>query len=798
MHGAAIVDPGQIPAAFHAKISIPADSSVDWEGLRVTSAADNQWIGKRTIRPDGEDKVTGRAAFGADFAQAGMLWGKVLRSPHPHARIKSIDLQRAAAAPGVKAVMTGADLVDFPLDTPVLVGPADMRFVSRNVMARDKALYAGHAVAAVAATTAEAAEAALELIEVDYELLPWVIDVDEAMQPDAPVLHDFLRTQGDDSAPDAPTNVASRAEFTLGDVDDGFGEADVVIERDFKTKPVHQGYIEPHACLVSVAADGRATIWSSSQGQFMVRNATAKMTGAKLSEIRAIPAEIGGGFGGKTIVYLEPLAYTLSKKAGAPVKMVMTREEVFRATGPTAGSSNTVRIGARRDGRIVAAQACFRFQAGAFPGSPVRAASNCAFAPYAIDNVKVVGYDVVANRPKCNAYRAPGSPIAAFGVESVIDELAGELGIDPIEFRLRNAAREGTRAAYGPTFRQIGFEETLHAAQTHPHYATPNNRRQGRGVACGFWFNVGGESSAQVNVNEDGTVAVTTGHPDIGGSRASMVNIVAEMLGIHYRNVSAQVGDTNTIGFSATTGGSRVTFSAGTAVSAAAERVVEQLRERAAMLWDIDPDAVDWHNGHARPAGANAGDFEPLSLADIAAKAAQTGGPITAQVSVNAQGAAPAFATHVCDVEVDEETGRVEVVRYTAVQDAGRAIHPSYVEGQIQGGVAQGIGWALNEEYIFDASGRLDNAGFLDYRMPVASDLPMIDTVLVEVPNDAHPHGVRGVGEVPIAPPMAAVANAIHDAVGLRLRELPMSPPKVLAALESCRLRDGVKREGHH
>ena len=749
----------------------------------MTSEYNNRWIGKRTIRPDGEDKVTGRASFGADFAQAGMLWGKVLRSPHPHARIRSIDLERAAAAPGVKAVMSGADLVDFPLDTPVLVGPADMRFVSRNVMARDKALYAGHAVAAVAATTAEAAEVALDMIDVDYEPLPWVIDVDDAMQPDAPVLHEFLRTQGGDSTADAPTNVASRAEFTLGDVDDAFAEADVVIERDFKTKPVHQGYIEPHACLVSVAADGRATIWSSSQGQFMVRNATAKMTGAKLSEIRAIPAEIGGGFGGKTIVYLEPLAYTLSKKAGAPVKMVMTREEVFRATGPTAGSSNTIKIGARRDGRIVAAEATFRFQAGAFPGSPVRGASNCAFAPYAIDNVRVVGYDVVANRPKCNAYRAPGSPIAAFGVESVIDELAGELGLDPIEFRLKNAAREGTRAAYGPTFRRIGFEETLHAAKDHPHYATPKNGRRGRGVACGFWFNVGGESSAQVNVNEDGTVAVTTGHPDIGGSRASMVNIVAETLGIHYRNVSVQVGDTNTIGYSATTGGSRVTFSAGTAVSEATERVVEQLRERAALLWDIDPAAVDWNNGHARPAGANAGDFEPLSLAELAAKASQTGGPITAHVSVNAQGAAPAFATHVCDVEVDEETGRVEVVRYTAVQDAGRAIHPGYVEGQMQGGVAQGIGWALNEEYIFDASGRLDNAGFLDYRMPVASDLPMIDTVVVEVPNDAHPHGVRGVGEVPIAPPMAAVANAIHDAVGLRLRELPMSPPKVLAAL---------------
>ncbi len=749
----------------------------------MADETDNKWIGKRTIRPDGEDKVTGRANFGADFAQPGMLWGKVLRSPHPHARIKSINLERAAAADGVRAVMRGSDLVDFPVDVPAPAGPQDLRYVSRNVMARDKVLYAGHALAAVAATSARAAEAALDLIDVEYELLPWVIDVEDAMKPDAPVLHDFMYTAGVDPKPSAPSNIASRSGLTLGDVDAGFAQADIIIERPFKTKPVHQGYIEPHACLVDVSPDGRATIWSSSQGHFMVRNVTARMTGAKLSDIRAIPAEIGGGFGGKTIIYLEPLAYTLSRKAGAPVKMVMTRDEVFRATGPTAGSSNTIKIGARRDGRITAAEATFHFQAGAFPSSPIRGASNCAFSAYAIDNVKVVGYDVVENRPKCNAYRAPGSPIAAFGVESVIDELAAELGIDPIEMRLMNAAREGTRAAYGPTYRRIGFEETLRAAQSHPHYSAPKGRRKGRGVACGGWMNAGGESSAQINVNEDGTVAITTGHPDIGGSRASMVNIAAETLGIHYRNISAQVGDTNSIGYSASTGGSRVTFAAGAAVSSAAERMVEQLRERAAMLWDIDVDAVEWKNGHAHPAGSNAGEFEPLSLAELASKSALTGGPIAVQVSVNAQGAAPAFATHICDVEVDEETGRVDVTRYTAVQDAGRAIHPGYVEGQMQGGVAQGIGWALNEEYIYDEDGHLENPGFLDYRVPVASDLPMIDTIVVEVPNDAHPLGVRGAGEVPIVPPMAAVANAIHDATGLRLCELPMSPPKVLAAL---------------
>ncbi len=745
---------------------------------------DNKWIGKRTIRPDGADKVTGRAAFGADHSLPGMLWGKVLRSPHPHAIIKSINLGKAASLPGVKAVMSGDDLPIIPLDKPLMVGPADMRYVSRNIMARDKVMYAGHAVAAVAATSSRIAQEALALIEVDYEILPHVIDVEEAMRPDAPVLHDFLFTGGVTPKPETPSNIANRLEFKIGDLDAGFAAADVTVERTFRTKPVHQGYIEPHACLVSVAMDGQATIWSSSQGHFMVRNATAKLTGMAVADIHAIPMEIGGGFGGKTIVYLEPLAMILARKSGSPVKMMMSREEVFRATGPTSGSYNTVKIGATKKGKITAASAVFRFQAGAFPGAPARPAAMCAFAPYNIENVESVGIDVVMNRAKSNAYRAPGSPIAAHAVESTLDELADKLGIDPVEFRLQNAAAEGVKSAYGPTFKKIGFVETLQAAKAHPHYDAPLGPNQGRGVACGFWFNVGGESSAQLHINEDGTVTVITGHPDIGGSRASMVNIAAEMLGIDYKNVRAQIGDTNAIGISATTGGSRVTFSAGMAVTKVTELVKQTLRERAAKIWDIDVEAVVWEDGNARPAGSNAGEFDPLSLADLAAKATATGGPINGQVSINAQGAAPAFATHICDVEVDPETGRVEIIRYTAVQDAGRAVHPSYVEGQIQGGVAQGVGWALNEEYIYDEAGQLENPGFLDYRMPVASDLPMIDTVIVEIPNADHPHGVRGVGEVPIVPPMAAVANAIQDAAGLRLNDLPMSPPKVLAALE--------------
>ncbi len=716
----------------------------------------------------------------------GMLWGKVKRSPHAHARILSINTAKAEALPGVKAVITWEDFPAIASEEAFVgEGPMNFRDLSRNCMARERALYDGHAVAAVAAISPAIAEQACELIEVDYHVLPHVIDVEEAMKPDAPLLHDDLYTQGVEPKPTRPSNIAKRVAFAKGDIEAGFRDADVTIERRYTTKPVHQAYIEPHACVVSYANDGQCTIWSSSQGQFMVRAYCAKLLGLDISDIRAIPAEIGGGFGGKTLVYLEPLALAMAKKSGRPVKMVMSREEVFRGTGPTSGGVIEVKIGAKKDGRIVAADLALKYQAGAFPGSPVGPGCMCGFAMYDIPNVNIVGYDVVSNRPKVAAYRAPGAPISSFGVESCMDELAAQLGIDPLALREKNAAKDGTKAAHGPTYVNIGYAETVDAAKNHPHLQHKLGPNQGRGVASGFWFNIGGESSAAVHINEDGTAVVVSGNPDIGGSRASIAMMAAEVLGIPVEKVRPIVGDTSSIGFSFLTGGSRVTFATGMAATQAAEKVVEQLKQRAAMIWDIPPDAVEWKDGKAYPAGANAGSFEPLPLAEIALKAGRTGGPISAEVSLNAQGAGPGFATHICDVEVDPETGHVKILRYTAVQDVGRAIHPSYVEGQIQGGVTQGVGWALNEEYIYDKDGRLENPGFLDYRCPVASDMPMIEAVMVEVPNPRHPFGARGVGEVPIVPPMAAVANAIAAATGIRLRDLPMSPPRLRAALDA-------------
>ncbi len=744
-----------------------------------------QVVGTRPIRPDGVDKVTGRANFGADMTMPGMLWGRIKRSPHAHARIVSINTEKAQTLPGVRAVITRADFPDItPERAHIGAAPHNLRDMSLNCMAKGKVLYEGHPVAAVAATSPLIAEQALDLIEVEYEVLQHVMDVEAAMAETAPLLHDNIFTAGIEPKPEKPSNIAKVVRFAKGDVKAGFEEADLVIERRYTTKPVHQGYIEPHACLVSVGADGQTIIYSSSQGQFMVRAYTSRICGADIANIRAIPAEIGGGFGGKTIIYLEPLAYMLSKKSGRPVKIVMSREEVFRATGPTSGAVVEVKLGAKRDGHIVAAQSILKYQAGAFPGSPVQQGCICAMAVYDFPNALTVGYDVVCNRPKVAAYRAPGAPIGSFALESCVDELARELRIDPLRMREINGAKDGAKATHGITWVNIGYQKTLEAARASQHMKVALKPNQGRGIASGYWHNAGGESSAAVHVNEDGTVTVTEGHPDIGGSRASMAMMVAEVLHIPFERVRPVVGDTTAIGFSASTGGSRVTFAGGMAVTQAAEKVIEVLKKRAAVMWEISADAVEWKDGKVYPAGLNAGTFEPLDLAAIAARSARTGGPISAEVQINAQGQAPGFTTHICDVEVDPETGHVKILRYTAIQDVGRAIHPSYVEGQMQGGVAQGIGWALNEEYVYDQDGHLENPGFLDYRVPVCSDLPMIEAILIEVPNPRHPFGARGVGEVPIVPPMAAVANAIADATGLRLRDLPMSPPKLRAALD--------------
>ncbi|ESZ19724.1 xanthine dehydrogenase family protein molybdopterin-binding subunit [Mesorhizobium sp. L48C026A00] len=738
-------------------------------------------VGTRPIRPDGVDKVTGRARYGADFNMAGQLVGRVLRSPHAHATIRKIDTSKAEKLNGVKAVITAADLPDLT------DGDAAMYDILDNCMARKKALYDGHAVAAVAAVDARTARQALKLIEVDYEVLPHVTDVDEAMKHSAPVLDDTIFTEGLEQKPVKPSNVTKRSQYGHGDIHEGFGQADYVVERSFKTEQTHQGYIEPHACVASVSPDGTADLWVCTQGHFVYRQHCAQLLGMEASKLRVTSSEIGGGFGGKTHVWAEPVALALSRKAGRPVKLVMTRDEVFRASGPTSATSIDVRIGARKDGTITAAEATLRYSCGPYAGMWAELGAMTAFACYNLANVRTVGYEVLVNRPKTAAYRAPSAPMAAFAVESAVDELAKEIGMDPVEFRIRNAAQEGTRSSYGPVYGPIGIGPTLEAAKNHPHMQAPLGKNQGRGMACGFWFNFGGQTCTDLNIGMDGSVSLAVGTVDVGGSRASLSLVAAEELGIAYEQIKAVVADTSSLGYNDMTDGSRGTFSSSMATISAARNAIKILRERAAQMWDVPVDDVLWENGHAIAKGEKYGNLAALSLKEIAAGSGKTGGPIAGHSELVADGAGVSFATHICDIEVDPETGATRVLRYTVVQDAGKAVHPTYVEGQYQGGAAQGIGWALNEEYVYGKDGRLQNPGFLDYRIPVCSDLPMIDTQILEIPNPNHPYGVRGVGETSIVPPLAAIANAVSNAAGVRMTHIPMSPPRILAAIEAER-----------
>ena len=748
----------------------------------VLSEVEYNVVGKRHIRPDGVDKVTGRAQYGADIQLAGLLQGKILRSPHAHARIKFIDTTGAEAYPGVRAVVTAQDLPFAALTREELGGDYQrLKFANNHVLAADKVLFKGHPVAAVAADSQHVAEEALKLIQVEYEVLPPAMTVREAMEPDAPLLHEDLFTSEFGELSNRPSNIASHMAFETGDVEQGFAQADVVVEREYETASVHQGYIEPHNSTAFWNTDGQLNIWCSTQGPFVVRTNVADILRHPVSRVKVTPMEIGGGFGGKITAYLDPIAALLSKKSGRPVKLLMSRTEVFEASGPAPGTWMKVKLGVTNDGKISAFDITLAFEAGAYPGSPVMQGAACAMACYDVSNGRINGYDVVVNKPKTAAYRAPGSPQAAFAVESVIDEVCEQLGMDPVEFRLRNASKEGVRRVEGPVFRRIGLVECLEAARNHEHYKTPlEGENRGRGLAAGFWFNRGFASSVNITVNPDGTVNLIEGSVDIGGSRASIAQQAAETLGIAYEEVKPTVVDTDSIGYTMVTGGSRTTFATGWAAIEAAEDVKSQMVERAAKIWDTPVEDVEYADGVL----SHKSDPElRMTFKELARQLLGTGGSITGASNVDPAGEGNGFGVHIVDLEVDPDTGKVTILRYTAVQDAGKAIHPSYVEGQMQGGVVQGIGWALNEEYFFNEQGQMMNSSFLDYRMPTALDLPMIDTVIVEVANPGHPYGVRGVGEVPIVPPLAAIGSAISHAIGSRMNKLPATPGAILEAM---------------
>ena len=742
-------------------------------------------IGTRPIRHDGYDKVTGRAQYGADIKLPGMLIGAVVRSPYAHAKIKSIDTSEAEKMDGVFAVMTAKDL---PRLGDVVRGNSEEsgseKHLSENVMAFDKVLYKGHVVAGVAAKDQNTAFEAAKKIKVDYEILKPVINVDQAMAKDAPILHqdyssDHLGKKVKNS------NIAAHVRHENGDIDKGFKESDLVIEKEVDMQTVHQGYIEPHSGTAVWDEEDRVKVWTSTQGSFAVRDSVSKVLDLDVSRVKVTPMEIGGGFGGKIPIYLEPISAVLSKKTRRPVKTMMSRTDVFDATGPGPGGKVKVKIGIDSEGKILAAYADIRLEAGAYPEAFIEAAAKCVFSCYDVPSMKIDAYDVVVNKPSSAPYRAPASPQVAFATETVIDEICNIKGYDPIDFRLNNVAEKGTRTALGPKYRTIGLKECLEAAKESDHWKSEldsnpkTGKKRGRGIASGYWFNIGFKSSVNLSLNPDGKVALIEGSTDIGGSRASIAMQAAEVLGIPAEDVRPSVVDTDSIGITDVTGGSRTTYATGYAAYNAAHKLIEEIIEKAALKWDINKDQIEYSDGVVR----SKTDSElKMTLKEIADD--PPGGPIVSSASVDLEEAGGGFAVHIADSEIDEETGKTDVVNYTAIQDGGKAIHPSYVEGQMQGGAAQGIGWALNEEYFMSDDGVMLNSSYLDYRMPIALDLPMINTIMVEVPSEEHPYGVRGVGEPPIVPPVPAIGNAINDALGLRLLSTPMKPSRITEALK--------------
>ena len=748
----------------------------------TVTAPELKVVGTSPIRHDGVDKVTGHAVFGVDVRVPGMLHAQVLRSPHAHARITSIDTSRAEALPGVLATMTSADLPLTPVEGPQAFGNA-IRLKAMNVMARDTALYHGHAVAAVAATSAHIAAEALRLIEVEYEVLDAVLDAKSAIAPGAPILHPDLRMETAGAFAERPATWPSTSCWKRA------------TSRRASPRPTwcwSASSVRPPSTRATSnrttpprfwRADETLEIHCSTQGHFGVRNEISQMLGIPVSNIRVVPAEIGGGFGGKLTNYVAPIAVVLARKTGRPVKLTMDRTETLLGTGPAPAAFIRAKIGATSAGDLTAAQLEMHFEAGAFPGSSVGGGANCGFAPYRLENFRVDGYDVVVNKPKSQAFRAPGAPQAAFAVEGLIDELCETLGMDPLAFRLRNASGEGDLRPNGTRFNEVGNSEQLRVAQTTSHWQAPvsqqDGRLCGRGVASGFWGNGGGTSSATARLNGDGSVTMLESSPDIGGTRTSIAMQLAETLGIGVDRVHPRIPDTDAIAEGGNAAGSRTTFATGWAAIEAGRDLQQKMRDTLADIWDVAETMVEvTSDGFA--ANGYAVDFDEAARLIVGEGEAPVGLATTANKLPG-----NSFATHIVDVAVDPETGKVDVLRYTAVQDVGKAVFPPYARGQIEGGISQGIGWALTEGYTYDAHGRMTNTSFLDYRMPTTLDVPNLETVMVEFPNPGHPYGVRGVGELPIVPPLAAVANAIHDATGGRIRHLPASPVRVLDAVNN-------------
>ena len=763
-------------------------------------------LGRSHVRVDAMDKVTGHATYAGDVYLPEMLMCKVLTSARSHARIVSIDTSAAEGLPGVRGVITGKDFPD------VFFGSGALR--DRRVMARDEVFYVGEPVAAVAAEDEMTAVEALSLIRIEYEDLERVVD---------PVAS-LIQAQGDGGA--APVIVHSDLEdfegygFALGgnnctmldadrgDVDAAFAEAGLIVEETYHTQAINQGFLEPMACVANVEANGRLTVWASTQGPYQVRQQLASVLDMPIGNIKIIAMELGGGFGAKLRLALEAFPALLSMKTRRPVKLVNTREETFTLNGPRLETNIYLKTAVTGEGIITAREARSIFDVGAYLGAGPNSGVGHGLGAYNIPNFRLRSYGVYTNKVYVGSYRASGVADMTFAVESHMDVIAHRLGLDPLEFRRRNALKEGDVGVSGARIPANGLSEVLDALQEKmalpPRRLTDDDRRtegadttdekagsepdagkaaRGVGIAVGEWRSGSGPSTASISVNEDGTVGLLTGSVDISGSDTSLAQIAAEVLGLEMEQVIVARRDTDLAPFTGPSGGSRIVYSQGKAVQMAAEDARDKLLALAADRLGVQADALGCEGGAVYvidnpPQSIGLGQLARMSLSS-------RGGPVVGTASLSSMPYNPVFNAQAAEVLVDRETGQVRVTRFVQAQDVGLAVNPMGVEGQLEGGAVQGIGRALSEEIQIDPdSGQIRNPSLATYLMPLALDMPEIENVLVEVPSEDGPFGLRAVAEPPGFGPPAAIANAIYDAVGVRIRTLPLSPERVLAAIQ--------------
>jgi CO/xanthine dehydrogenase Mo-binding subunit len=746
-------------------------------------------LGQRVERADGVEKVTGRMSYVSDLKLAGMLHAKLLRSPHAHARIRSIDVSKALALPGVRCVLTGADITGVNQD------PTSR---ARSLLAVGRVRFQGQPVAAVAADDVYIAEEAIELIEVVYDVLPAAIDPIEAIKPGAPQVrqhkedadnaeaqaHATVVTVEVKDTSTAPTNISSRLHFQRGDVAAGFAESDIVIERTYRMPHVHQSYMEPRAAIAAWDGQGNLTIYASTQGLFFIRTEIAAILGLPESRIKIVPLEIGGGFGAKIQPIVEPITAVLARKAKRPVKLVLTRQEELVAATPGPDTIMEVKTGARRDGTLMAIQARVIMDSGSFPGSPVSTCCLIVGGLYRFPSVDIEGIEVLTHKPSQAAYRAPGASQGTFAIESQMDLLADALGLDRLAFRLRHCIVEGDLMPNNQPWPNNGMKQVLEAIGQQPIWRDRKSQpHRGVGFAVGGWLGGIQPAAASVRMSPDGSLSVITGAIDLTGTNTVFRQIAAAEIGLPADSISVRTADSDSAPFAGMSAGSKVTYTVGLAVKAAATDARRQILEIASRELEASPADLEIADGKVRVKGTP---DRAVPLRRIGQISTSFGGkyePVFGRGSTTVTVQSPGFAGQIAEVQVDPDTGKVTILRYVSIQDVGKALNPTLIEGQIQGGSAQGIGMGLTEELIYSKEGWLLNASLLDYRKLTAIDLPAIETILLEVPSPFGPFGAKGVGEPPIVPGPGAIASAIRAATGCEFTILPITPEKVVAAL---------------